>query len=73
MKLVCIIEYPGLTYHKTYDQVEEEGTDDYFGKRFFEKSFIYIIDNNSVQKRYLREFFITLEEFREKKLLELGL
>lgn len=75
MKLVCIIEYPGLTYHKTYDQVdsEEEGTDDYFGKIFFGKGFIYIIDNNSVQKRYLREFFIPLEEFREKKLLELGL
>ena len=75
MKLVCIIEYPGLTYHKTYDQVdsEEEGTEDYFGKSFFGKSFIYIIDNNNVQKRYLREFFIPLEEFREKKLLELGL
>lgn len=72
MKLVCIIEYPGLTYHKTYDQVdsEEEGTDD---KDYFGKSFIYIIDNNNVQKRYLREFFIPLEEFREKKLLELGL
>lgn len=77
MKLVCIIEYPGLTYHKTYDQVdsEEEGNDekDYFGKNFFGKNFIYIIDNNNVQKRYLREFFIPLEEFREKKLLELGL
>ena len=74
MKLVCIIEYPGLTYHKTYDQVdsEEEGTED-FGKRFFGKNFIYIIDNNSVQKRYTRDFFIPLEEFREKKLLELGL
>ena len=74
MKLVCIIEYPGLTYHKTYDQVdsEEEGTED-FGKRFLGKNFIYIIDNNSVQKRYLREFFIPLEEFREKKLKELGL
>lgn len=74
MKLVCIIEYPGLTYHKTYDS-EEEGTEDndYFGKSFFGKSFIYIIDNNNVQKRYTREFFIPLEEFREKKLLELGL
>ena len=72
MKLVCIIEYPGLTYHKTYDQVdsEEEGTDD---KDYLGKNFIYIIDNNNVQKRYLREFFIALEEFREKKLLELGL
>jgi hypothetical protein len=72
MKLVCIIEYPGLTYHKTYDQVdsEEEGTDN---KDYLGKSFIYIIDNNNVQKRYLREFFIALEEFREKKLLELGL
>jgi hypothetical protein len=77
MKLVCIIEYPGLTYHKKYDQVdsEEEGTDDkdYFGKNFFGKNFIYIIDNNNVQKRYTRDFFIPLEEFREKKLLELGL
>ena len=70
MKLVCIIEYPGLTYHKTYDQVEEEGTDD---KDYLGKSFIYIIDNNNVQKRYLREFFIALEEFREKKLKELGI
>ena len=72
MKLVCIIEYPGLTYHKTYDQVdsEEEGTDD---KDYLGKNFIYIIDNNNVQKRYLREFFIALEEFREKKLKELGL
>ena len=70
MKLVCIIEYPGLTYHKTYDQVEEEGTDD---KDYLGKSFIYIIDNNNVQKRYLREFFIPLEEFREKKLKELGI
>ena len=71
MKLVCIIEYPGLTYHKTYDQFDsEEGTDD---KDYLGKSFIYIIDNNNVQKRYLREFFIALEEFREKKLLELGL
>ena len=70
MKLVCIIEYPGLTYHKTYDQVEEEGTDN---KDYFGKSFIHIIDNNNVQKRYLREFFIALEEFREKKLKELGL
>lgn len=72
MKLVCIIEYPGLTYHKTYDQVdsEEEGTDN---KDYLGKNFIYIIDNNNVQKRYLREFFIPLEEFREKKLLELGL
>ena len=69
MKLVCIIEYPGLTYHKTYDQVEE-GTDN---KDYFGKSFIHIIDNNNVQKRYLREFFIALEEFREKKLKELGL
>ena len=72
MKLVCIIEYPGLTYHKTYDQVdsEEEGTDN---KDYLGKSFIYIIDNNNVQKRYLREFFIALEEFREKKLKKLGL
>ena len=72
MKLVCIIEYPGLTYHKTYDQVdsEEEVTDN---KDYFGKSFIHIIDNNNVQKRYLREFFIPLEEFREKKLLELGI
>ena len=72
MKLVCIIEYPGLTYHKTYDQVdsEEEGTDN---KDYLGKSFIYITDNNNVQKRYLREFFIALEEFREKKLKELGL
>ena len=72
MKLVCIIEYPGLTYHKTYDQVdsEEEGTDN---KDYLGKSFIYIIDNNNVQKRYLREFFIALEEFREKKLKELGI
>ena len=70
MKLVCIIEYPGLTYHKTYDQVEEEGTDD---KDYLGKSFIYIIDNNNVQKRYLREFFIPLEESREKKLKELGI
>ena len=72
MKLVCIIEYPGLTYHKTYDQVdsEEEGTDN---KDYLGKSFIYIIDNNNVQKRYLREFFIALEEFREKKLKEIGL
>ena len=72
MKLVCIIEYPGLTYHKTYDQVdsEEEGTDN---KDYLGKNFIYIIDNNNVQKRYLREFFIPLEEFREKKLKELGL
>lgn len=70
MKLVCIIEYPGLTYHKTYDQVEEEGTDN---KDYLGKSFIYIIDNNNVQKRYLREFFIPLEEFREKKLKELGI
>ena len=72
MKLVCLIEYPGLTYHKTYDQVdsEEEGTDN---KDYLGKSFIYIIDNNNVQKRYLREFFIALEEFREKKLKELGI
>ena len=72
MKLVCIIEYPGLTYHKTYDQVdsEEEGTDN---KDYLGKSFIYITDNNNVQKRYLREFFIALEEFREKKLKKLGL
>ena len=72
MKLVCIIEYPGLTYHKTYDLVdsEEEGTDN---KDYLGKSFIYIIDNNNIQKRYLREFFIALEEFREKKLKELGL
>ena len=44
MKLVCIIEYPGLTYHKTYDQVEEEGTDD---KDYLGKSFIYIIDHTT--------------------------
>lgn len=67
MKVVCIIEYPGLTYHKTYDQVG------YDSKEHFGKSFIFIIDNNNVQKRYTRDFFITLEEFREKKLKELGL
>jgi hypothetical protein len=67
MKVVCIIEYPGLTYHKTYDQV------DYDSKEYFGKSFIFIMDNNNVQQSFPRDFFITLEEWREKQLNELGI
>lgn len=67
MKVVCIIEYPGLTYGKAYDQVGDD-VEKYLGK-----SFINIIDNNGVQKRHLIDFFITLGEFREKKLKELGI
>jgi len=65
MKVICIDAYAftGLTYGKVYDEVESEGDD----------RFICIINNNERKTSYLRASFITLEEFREKKLKELGI
>lgn len=63
-KVVCIDAYTftGLTYGKVYDS--------FFN---YNERFITIIDNNNDERSYLRSSFITLEEFREKKLKELGL
>lgn len=68
MKVVCIDAYTftGLTYGKVYDV-----TFNY--ENVYNDRFITIIDNNNIKKSYLKGSFITLEEFREKKLKELGL
>ena len=73
MKVVCIDAYTftGLTYGKVYDEVHYlpysvAGVNN-------SERFITIIDNNNDERIYLRESFITLEEFREKKLKELGI
>ena len=67
MKVVCIDAYTftGLTYGKVYDEVKLED--------IYPLGFINIIDNNNDERSYLRSSFITLEEFREKKLKEIGL
>ena len=67
MKVVCIDAYTftGLTYGKVYDEVKLED--------IYPLGFINIIDNNNDERSYLRSSFIKLEEFREKKLKEIGL
>jgi hypothetical protein len=67
MKVVCIDAYTftGLTYGKVYDEVKLEDS--------YPLGFITIIDNNNDERSYLRSSFIILEEFREKKLKEIGL
>jgi hypothetical protein len=67
MKVVCIDAYTftGLTYGKVYDEVKLDDS--------YPLGFITIIDNNNDERSYLRSSFITLEEFREKKLKEIGL
>lgn len=64
MKVVCIDAYTftGLTYGKVY-----------YATFNYNERFITIIDNNNIKKSYLKGSFITLEEFRDKKLKELGL
>ena len=68
MKVVCIDAYTftGLTYHKVYDQVNLSDLD-------INDRFITIIDNNGLKRSYLKDSFISLEEWREKKLGELGI
>ena len=68
MKVVCIDAYTftGLTYGKVYDAI-------FNYENVYNERFITIIDNNNIKKSYLKGSFITLEEFREKKLKELGL
>lgn len=70
MKVVCIDAYTftGLTYGKVYDEVP-------YSVAWVNNSerFITITDNNNNERSYLRESFITLEEFRDKKLKEIGL
>ena len=67
MKVVCIDAYTftGLTYHKVYDQVNLSDLDD------INDRFITIIDNNGLKRRYLKDSFISLEEWRENKLKEI--
>lgn len=68
MKVVCIDAYAftGLTYGKVYDVT-------FSYENVYNERFITIINNNNIKKSYLKGSFITLEEFRDKKLKELGL
>ena len=68
MKVVCIDAYTftGLTYGKVYDAT-------FSYENVYNERFITIIDNNNIKKSYLKGSFITLEDFRDKKLKELGL
>ena len=70
MKVVCIDAYSftGLTYGKVYDVTIYSIYPNPNPERF-----ITIIDNNNHKRTFLRGSFITLDEFREKKLKEIGL
>jgi hypothetical protein len=66
-KVVCInakVGKPYLTYGKVYDHIDyDEGI----------TSFIDIIDDTGRESGYRNDYFITLEEWREKQLNEIGL
>lgn len=53
-----------LTYGKTYDHIDyDEGI----------TSFIGIIDDTGRESGYRKDYFISLEKWREKQLKEIGL
>ena len=62
MKVVCIYNdnYVGMTINRTYD-VGDAG--DYYS----------FINDNGIRDFVIKERFISLEEFRETKLKELGI
>ena len=68
-KVVCInvndeVGILNLTYGKTYDHIDyEEGIIPY----------ISIIDDTGKEFAYLKSYFTSLENWREKKLNEIGL
>ena len=65
-KVVCIDEtgYLHIKYGKVYDHIDyDEGI----------TSFIDIIDDTGRESGYRKDYFITLEEWREKQLNEIGL
>ena len=73
MKIVCTKKYhsQGLQHELTYDKVYE--TVDGVGIPHIDDFNWWIINDKGIKDFYSRNDFITLEEFRNIKLKELGI
>jgi hypothetical protein len=74
MKVICIsnkLKYTGITIGKEYEIIPEllsQISDFYINDDIY-----HIRNNNGFDFYYPKEYFITIEEYRDKKLNELGI